>query len=627
MKKSIFILFVCFLICGNAHADWDEWGNAAAIYLSSSDNIFVRKDGTSITTSENVVLLQCRKGIDDFGVSTYSYNKNSERVQVLSAETVNGKTTIPVDLNKLEDKPRASSLSGFDNINQIKFAFPTLHEGSIIHEKWSFESIRPKIPGFYSKFIPFGKDPEKKSQIVIESEIPLYYFHNDPRKLLSISQHNKNGRSHIEISLRKPIYRKVINESNSSLNAKSGTWIIISSEKSWEEMAKRIIPLYEERLKAPLPPHFLAIAKSAAKGNSTEEKINRAILKFSPSMRYHGDWRPVGGSHVSRPLTEIAKTGYGDCKDFAVAMTAILRSIGLTANVAWVQRDKTPPTLESPIPYHRFNHAIVHIVADGRDLWLDPTNEFRQVDVVPSDIAGRNALILNPNRPELRFVAKENPDQNQTSEDEIIKPGSDGLEKIDINKVVTGGTAYSWNASMRFEGLDLAMRVRKEVMDTQYAAEDYKMVELDKPKLNNLFSLKYRYQYRAKDSFYRTNAGDIYVLNIPAHVVDGLLSVDVLTRRSDFIIDRLRKVSTTVRFLNREVAKVPMPDCNIVSPWIDLKRTFKQTQDGFLLTEIITPKEKRIPVEDIKSSEFSSLIRDTRLCFDRVGLVFKDESM
>ena len=77
---------------------------------------------------------------------------------------------------------------------------------------------------------------------------------------------------------------------------------------------------------------------------SEDAKIDTMLNLLSERLRYHGDWRPVEGTDVPRPLADIGAQGFGDCKDFSAAAVAILRHAGMTAYPVFVERGRHAPT-------------------------------------------------------------------------------------------------------------------------------------------------------------------------------------------------------------------------------------------------------------------------------------------
>jgi transglutaminase-like putative cysteine protease len=88
--------------------------------------------------------------------------------------------------------------------------------------------------------------------------------------------------------------------------------------------------------------------------------------------------------------SEVQQRRFGDCKDKSALLVAMLRAVGLQANVALLRSgygldvDQNVPGLDL------FDHAIVYL--DGsKPLWIDATANELRVGILPSGDQGRFA--------------------------------------------------------------------------------------------------------------------------------------------------------------------------------------------------------------------------------------------
>lgn len=126
-------------------------------------------------------------------------------------------------------------------------------------------------------------------------------------------------------------------------------------------------------------------------------------IAFNRGLRYGYGWR-------ARKATEVFGNGYGDCKDKANLMVAMLREVDIPAYmvIARLDRDRTVRAdFPSPI---QFNHAIVAVpVGDeidlptvevvpgvGRCLFFDPTDPETLIGDISGDLQGSSVLVLAP---------------------------------------------------------------------------------------------------------------------------------------------------------------------------------------------------------------------------------------
>jgi cellulose synthase operon protein C len=134
-----------------------------------------------------------------------------------------------------------------------------------------------------------------------------------------------------------------------------------------------------------------ALARMAVKlkGATPRGTVENVFRYASDKIRYVG---LEFGIHSLRPhdASEVLARRFGDCKDKATLIVALLRLSGIDAQVALV-RTASGGRLHDPIAsLGVFDHAIAYIPA--HKLWLDATQRHHQMDELPSLDAGGMAL-------------------------------------------------------------------------------------------------------------------------------------------------------------------------------------------------------------------------------------------
>ena len=97
--------------------------------------------------------------------------------------------------------------------------------------------------------------------------------------------------------------------------------------------------------------------------------------------RLHKEVRYTGiefGESALKPQTpaEILKRHYGDCKDKAAFLVAMLRAAGIPASLALLETGPGEDVNPGLPGMNQFDHAIVHVPAAGAgspELWIDAT--------------------------------------------------------------------------------------------------------------------------------------------------------------------------------------------------------------------------------------------------------------
>ncbi|MCP4661406.1 MAG: hypothetical protein GY856_38880, partial [bacterium] len=167
--------------------------------------------------------------------------------------------------------------------------------------------------------------------------------------------------------------------------------------ESWAQVAQRYGRIVDSQIAAA---ELAGIVKKASREASTrDEKIVRLLAWLQAEVRYTG--LEFGeAAIVPRSPAETIKRRYGDCKDKATLLVALLRTAGVPAYVALLN---TGPgkDVEPELPgLGAFGHAIVY--APGTpEVWIDPTDRFARAGELPIVDQGRLALIAGPETTEL----------------------------------------------------------------------------------------------------------------------------------------------------------------------------------------------------------------------------------
>lgn len=157
-------------------------------------------------------------------------------------------------------------------------------------------------------------------------------------------------------------------------------WAQLSEYSSWEAVQSWAADLYDWR--GELAPGLQAKLRQW-RGLAREEAVRRALAFVQQEIRYFGIELGQNSHRPGDPNVVYARR-FGDCKDKAVLLIALLRELGVEAQPALVSsahRRAIADWLPSP---GAFDHVIVMANVDGRRYWLDATRNFQQggLDVV-----------------------------------------------------------------------------------------------------------------------------------------------------------------------------------------------------------------------------------------------------
>jgi hypothetical protein len=179
-------------------------------------------------------------------------------------------------------------------------------------------------------------------------------------------------------------------------------WIAVTSIASWSEFAAWYRRITSDAMQ--VGPATKTLADELARQAHDRSAQLRLAYERVAALRYVAVELGIGALRPRTP-DQVLLRRYGDCKDKANLLVALLRSIGINAEFALVNRsDHT----FGELPGWQFNHAIVRVPADSlarqtQDLWLDPTDRLVPFGVMSPGIVGRLAMVY-PEKGETVFA-------------------------------------------------------------------------------------------------------------------------------------------------------------------------------------------------------------------------------
>ncbi len=151
------------------------------------------------------------------------------------------------------------------------------------------------------------------------------------------------------------------------------TYLQYSDFDQWQDVAAWAAPLYT--LPEDSSPLIKAKADSIKSGNRTLEAQVEAVIGFvQDEIRYTGINSGIGGFVPDSPST-ILQRRFGDCKDKAILITALLRELGVTAYPALVHSYNGTGLISNnylPAP-DVFDHMIISLPFQDKTYWIDGT--------------------------------------------------------------------------------------------------------------------------------------------------------------------------------------------------------------------------------------------------------------
>ncbi len=165
--------------------------------------------------------------------------------------------------------------------------------------------------------------------------------------------------------------------------------IAFSTGASWQQIAAQYGKIVDQRSGSPA---VKAVVDPLIAGKKTIAEKETAILDYlDREVRYTGIEFGEAAIVPHDPAETLSKK-YGDCKDKATLLVAMLRLAGIPAYVALLNAESR---IDSPADLPgmgMFDHAIVYVPGPPA-LWIDATDRYATLGQVPMPDQGRLALI------------------------------------------------------------------------------------------------------------------------------------------------------------------------------------------------------------------------------------------
>ncbi len=228
-------------------------------------------------------------------------------------------------------------------------------------------------------------------------------------------------------------------------------YVHVSTYKTWEDVGRFYWGLVKDQLR--VTDDIRAVAQEAVKGipESDEAARIRAVYEFVVSRtRYVGLEFGIN-SFKPYPVETILARRFGDCKDKASLMHAMLEALGIDSRLTLLRMKRLGGIEEAPASLAVFNHAILYV--PKHKLFLDGTAEFHGSGELPGDDRGAEVLVVEPEGGSKFFRTPDATPADNLDETRIAaRLMADGTAKVEVKASAQG----AWTADLRraFEPAD-----------------------------------------------------------------------------------------------------------------------------------------------------------------------------
>ncbi|MDF5979858.1 DUF3857 domain-containing transglutaminase family protein [Pseudomonas aeruginosa] len=284
-----------------------------------------------------------------------SYAETDSLIVEKAELTQPGGKPVPLDQSQIDTRTAPNPDQGFLRERQTSLAFPNLRVGTRI----SYTPARALHRQAAEHPVPLHSQPpadagaRRPLLAEFKAERPIF-VRSELMDAYRIEQ--SADKKTLKVSLKKPQYTNYINEAGNAY-LRHTPRLELGSSLDLQDNFGPFAARYNEILAAELP-KGAAAAVAAVKGKPAREQVAGLMQYINDTYRYLGDWRASERGYVPFSLAEIERNGYGDCKDLAILLAAMLKAAGIKAEPTLVSRgdvvwDLLVPGMYAPNHCHR----------------------------------------------------------------------------------------------------------------------------------------------------------------------------------------------------------------------------------------------------------------------------------
>lgn len=537
------------------------------------------------------------------------YHSSFNELKKVEAYTTapDGGGTKKMKVSEFKTQSSSSRNIFYDDAKETSFDYPKVIKGSITHVETEHfnKDIHFISPFYFSSYLPvvnatfsltFPEDMDVK-----------YIIKNDDRKSITVTESKKGRKKKIEFSA------SGIKEFEYFPDAVSPSYYaqhVIVYVTQYKDEDNKNVPVYNTVNELyswnagflkdinTKPSELLnKISDSICRGKKSDWEKSQAIYWWVQNHIKYVAFEEGLEGFVPRQASDVCSKRYGDCKDMASLLTALLTTSGLKAYFTWIGTRSIPYTYkEVPLPITD-NHMISAVKIDGKWIFLDATDPNCIFGFPTSGIQNKQALIgISPEKFELVTVPVVEPAKNTITDSTFLtidKKLLKGFASVDYLGYY-GSDIY--NSLLYNKGDDERVYARRRMAkgSNKFIMKDYKLTYTDT--LNKVANIKSNFEIPD----YAKSIDDEIYINLNLEKLFNYTPVDTTKRKIAIENDFL----STIRQVH--VLKIPdgyvmehlPPNVSVSNSVVDFSIEYKQVKDQVIATQLYVTKKLFIEVPD-----------------------------
>ncbi len=413
--------------------------NAQAISLAEVRVERVQPNGLSASRTQQVIYIASDEAARLFASRSLQYSPATQELKLLHARIHKSDGRVIAGEDAGDTLVSDASVAMYYDVRARRVRFRNLERGDVVEIDYRVTpatNVNPYGDYFGELLVLRSELPQKLNRFVLIAPAARHLAVQEVRMPQLARTSERDGEKIWQWEARD--LAAAPREARAPAWLDVSPYIHISTFSSWNEVGRWYAALIapQFRLDAALREALQALVA----GKKTDLEKIRAIHAFVLRNTHYVALEFGIYSYKPYPVAQVYARRFGDCKDKASLMIALLRAAGIRAELALVRTRRIGEVAPETASVAIFNHAIVYL--PQHDLWLDGTAEYAGERELPLDDQGATAFTVDAEgNATLRHIPMSGPLDNYTRRTVIARVQPDGSVHFSGNSYTRGEDA------------------------------------------------------------------------------------------------------------------------------------------------------------------------------------------
>lgn len=403
--------------------------NVDVIVVDIEESLVWDREGIAVRSRYVLYKVLTEKGANEWSQIALSWEPWHEEHPRLHARVITPDLAEHVlDESTITESPAKESEDNvFSDRRVVRAPLPAVAPGAVVEEESSStESPRFFGSGRVERFYFGSFVPVQHTRLVLDapSTLPIRF---ELRLLSDLKPERTEADGRVRISFEHgPIDSVDDVEPELPSEVPDLPSVTFSTGTSWQQVADQYGKIVDRQLATSDVQSLVARVLVGRK--SRDEKANAILQYVDREVRYTGV-EFGDAAIVPRPVNETLARKYGDCKDKATLVVAMLRAADIPAYIALLNASSREDVSQDLPGMGMFDHAIVYIPGPS-SLWIDATDDYAKLGQLPRADQGRLALVARPDSDALLLTPIASSTDNTLIEKREIRLAENGPARV-----------------------------------------------------------------------------------------------------------------------------------------------------------------------------------------------------